>query len=329
MGNPLLNRRGFMKMAGLTATTLAVPHTALADTEVMGGRADDVDYSGYDILKVALCQIYTEKWAAEDNLKRTVAAIETAAQKGAEIAVTPECVLLGYPIDDSPAPHSRLLKSAEPLDGPKLQLLRQKAEQLNIYLLLGFAERTPDDKIHNSGALISNKGEILNVYRKVHLRANEDINHLGPFTPGDTFSITTLKLDRRQFSAGTMICFDREIPETVRCLRSLGAEIVFCPMAWYTYDMTKYKNYANNEMLTRCRAAENELFIVVVSHAGRFNGGSFVVGPKGELIHQMGRDAGVHVLDVPVAVSKKFHANPLSWMGWAYRRQNVYNKYLK
>lgn len=329
MRNPLLNRRGFMKMAGLTATTLALPRRTFADTEVIGGRADDIDYSGHDILRVALCQIYTEKWAAEDNLKRTVAAIEAAAQNGAEIAVTPECVLLGYPVDDSPASHSRLLKAAQPLDGPKLRLLCQKAKQLNIYLLLGFAERTPDDKIYNSAALISNKGEILNIYRKVHLRANEDINRLGQFTPGDTFSVTPLKLDTRQFKAGTMICFDREIPESVRCLRSLGAEIVFCPMAWYTYDMTQHRNYANNEMLTRCRAAENELFIVVVNHAGRFNGGSFVVGPKGELIHQMGRDAGVYVLDVPVAVSKKFHANPLSWMGWAYRRQNVYNKYLR
>ena len=41
-----------------------------------------------------------------------------------------------------------------------------------------------------------------------------------------------------------------------------------------------------NELITRCRAAENELFIAVVNHARRFNGGSFLVGPTGEVLHQ-------------------------------------------
>ncbi|MHC4158528.1 MAG: carbon-nitrogen hydrolase family protein [Planctomycetota bacterium] len=330
MESPSFNRRSFIKMTGLGAAMLSGPKKLFADNDIKGGRAEHVDYKGCDVLRVGLCQVYTEKWALEDNLKRTIAAIETAAKQDAEIAVTPECVLLGYPIDNSENIHQRLLKEAQPLDGRNLQLIRQKAKKLNIHILLGFAERDGNNKIYNSVALISNQGAILNVYRKVHCRANEDINRTGYFTPGDEFTVNNLKFDNRQFNVGTMICFDREIPEAVRCLRSLGAEIVFCPMAWYTYDMTKHNNFAHNEMLTRCRAAENELFIVVVSHAGRFNGGSFVVGPRGELLHQMASGPGIHVLDVPVGViAKKFHSSPLSWMGWAYRKQAVYDKYLK
>jgi predicted amidohydrolase len=61
--------------------------------------------------------------------------------------------------------------------------------------------------------------------------------------------------------------------------------------------MSNPENRADNEMITR-RAAENEVFIVVVNHAGRFNGGSFAVGPEGELYAQLGAEAEVRVLEV-------------------------------
>lgn len=47
-------------------------------------------------------------------------------------------------------------------------------------------------------------------------------------------------------SVGLMICFDREVPEGVRCLRSLGAEVVLCPLACDTSVMDgKYYDYAD------------------------------------------------------------------------------------
>ena len=73
----------------------------------------------------------------------------------------------------------------------------------------------------------------------------------------------------------------------------------------------------------------NELFIVVVNHAGRFNGGSFITGPKGELFCQMNADPGVLTYELPVGIiSKEFHNEPLGWMGWGYRRPEIYKKYI-
>ena len=132
------------------------------------------------------------------------------------------------------------------------------------------------------------------------------------------------------FRVGVMICFDREIPESVRCLRAMGSYLIACPLATNTSDLSKFIDRADNEMITRCRAAENEVFIAVVNHAGRFNGGTFLVGPNGQMLHQMGTEAGVEVLDVPLgAVAEKFHSKPLGWMGWGYRRQSVYDRHLK
>ena len=297
-------------------------------------------------LRVALCQVHTEDWAIDANVKRTMEAMEQAAEQGAELAITPECVIHGYGYanlkeDSFPA---RMLEIAERLDGPNITAFREKARALGMDVVLGFAERGQGDNIHNSAALISGDGEILTVYRKVHCRPFESTEHTGVFTPGEQFSAVKRRYGERtsgspprsmaagrSFSIGVMICFDREIPESVRCLRALGAEFIACPLATTAFDMDKYIDYADNEMITRARAAENELYIAVVNHAGRdMHGHSFIVGPGGERVCQMGTEPGVLVTDVPVGVvADKFHADPLGWMGWAHRRPDVYRAYLE
>lgn len=292
-------------------------------------KTPDISDGSQAVLKVAMCQVYTEQWKIELNATRTLAAIDDAARKGAELAITPECVFHGYGFDDVEDYAAAMGKAAEPIDGPHFTAVQKKAKEHGIYVSLGFAEKAENGSIHNSVALFSPKGEIMDLYRKVHCRPFESIEHDGVFVPGDTFSVHEVKGAGGKFQLGTMICFDREIPESVRSLRALGAQVISCPLATNTSDMTEYINYADNEMITRCRAAENEVFILVVNHAGRYNGGSFAVGPGGELIHQMGPEPGVVVLDLPVGgIAKKFHSDPYGWMGWGYRRQEVYDRAL-
>ena len=293
-------------------------------------KTPDVFEGNPPSLRVAMCQVLTEQWAVETNLNRTLAALDEAAAQGAELAITPECLLHGYGDPKTQNYPQRMLEIAERLDGPNVTTLRQKAKVLGMDVIVRFAERGEGDNLHKAAALISADGEIVSVYRKVHCRPFESIRHEGVFVPGNEFSVTELRYDERAFEIGIMICFDREIPESVRCLRSLGAEFIACPLATDTSDMSKYIDFADNEMITRCRAAENEVFIAVVNHAGgEFGGGSFIVGPGGEKLCQMGSEGGVCVLDVPVgAVREKFHNDPLGWMGWGYRRSDVYERYL-
>lgn len=289
--------------------------------------------SDTEILKVGLCQVYTEPWDLENNLNRTLFAINEAAEKGAEIAVTPECVIHGYSWDNSLGKsvdfRNRLYEVAEDLDGEHLTLIKGAAKKHGIYILIGFVEQGSNNKIHNTAALISPQGEYIHIYRKVHCRQFESIHHWGYFTPGDRFISDTLSFGKKHFNIGTMICFDREIPETLRCLRALGSEIVLCPLATDTSDLIHFKNTADNEIITRIRATSNELFIVVVNHAGRFNGGSFIAGPMGEVFCQLSEKPEVLVYDVPLGIiGRKFHNEPLGWMGWGYRRDDIYKKYI-
>ncbi len=284
-------------------------------------------------LRVGICQVYTEPWDIENNLKRTLLAINEAAEKGAEIAVTPECVLHGYSWDDSMGKsvsfRNQLFAAAEKLDGAHLMLFKDQAKKLGIYILVGFVEKGSENQIHNTAALISPEGEFVYVYRKVHCRHFENIHHWGYFTPGDQFFSSTGNFNSKHFNIGTMICFDREIPESVRCLRALGSEIILCPLATDTSDLLRFNNQVDNELITRIRATSNELFIVVVNHSGRFNGGSFIVGPMGEVFCQLSEKPEVVVYEVPLGIiAKKFHAEPLGWMGWGYRREEIYKKYI-
>lgn len=286
--------------------------------------------SDHDILRVGICQIYTEQWQIEQNFRRTMEALEEAAERGAILAITPECVLHGYGFsDDKEFLRKRTLAASEELSGERVSGIRALAKKLSLNVVLGIAERGTGDKIHNSALFITQQGEIAEVYRKVHCRRFESVEGSGAFTPGDRFAAVELSLGQRSYSIGLMICFDREIPESTRCLRAMGAQFVACPLATNTSDMNQKIEEAENEMITRCRAAENEFFIAVVNHSGRFNGGSFIVGPKGELLIQLGKDPAVEVVDVPIGiVEDKFHSNPLGWMGWGYRRQEVYDKHL-
>jgi hypothetical protein len=47
------------------------------------------------------------------------------------------------------------------------------------------------------------------------------------------------------------------------------------------------------------------------------------------LYTQLGAEAEVHVLDLPVGiVTPKFHNEPLGQLGWGFRRPEVYDRYL-
>jgi predicted amidohydrolase len=291
-------------------------------------KTPDIFEGNPPTLRLAMCQVETAPWDIDRNLANTLAALDEAGGKGADLAITPECVFHGYGFDGVGDVYRATLEQAEPLDGARLAAVRTKARNHGMDVVVGFAERDADDRVFNSAVLIDRGGEVVNVYRKVHLRDFESARGRGAFTPGDAFHVAPRAYPQGAFQVGTMICFDREVPESVRCLRAQGAELIACPLATDTGRLDAVGDL-DNEVITRCRAAENEVFIAVVNHAGRFNGGSFVVGPGGEVITQMGAAPGVEVIDLPVgAIARRFHSDPLGWMGWGYRRPELYERYI-
>ncbi len=210
------------------------------------------------------------------------------------------------------------------IDGIIITELRTHVASLGITATIGFAERAVSGLFHNSAICIGPDGTIRDIYRKVHLRPFEDIQYDGYFTAGEDFSV----IETEGFPIGTCICFDREIPESVRALRALGALLIACPLATDTSDPHNTA-HVDNEIVTRVRSAENEVCIAVVNHANRFNGGSFVTGPDGNVLIRLDERPQVRRIDIPLeAVHDLYQRSALGWMGFGYRRAEVYAKYL-
>lgn len=277
----------------------------------------------YRPLAVGICQIETHPWDFEGNLERLRDALRTAAGLGVRYAITPECVLHGYADMQQEGALELLEQQAQPIDGPVVKDLRSLVASLGITATIGFAEKSPSGAFHNTALTIDTTGKIIDTYRKVHLRPFEDILYDGYFTAGESFG----RFEVEGSAIGTCICFDREIPESIRCLRSLGAQLVACPLATDTDDA--YAHHMNNEIVTRVRSAENEVCIAVVNHARRFNGGSFVTGPDGSMLLKLDSQPQVRRIELPLgAVEEVYHGSGLGWMGYGYRRPEVYTKYL-
>ncbi len=279
--------------------------------------------------KLAMCQVETEEWALDANLERAIASLKQAKEDGADFAVCPECVIHAYPVafnyDQREEHNQRVSECAEALDGPRITALKDLAKEIQLDFVLGFAEKSTDGNTYNTAALFGKSGNIENMYRKVHCRPFESTLHWGPFTPGEEFS--TYTIHPGEVCTGTFICFDRERTETFTSMRHLGAEFIACPLATDTSRMDTLQPH-NNEALTQALAACNETYITVVNHAGRFNGGSFLIGPDGACIHQMDDKPGVAVLDVDIEAVRKLRKEAYGWRGYGFTRNDIYQKYI-
>jgi deaminated glutathione amidase len=214
--------------------------------------------------------------------------LERAAQQGAMLVATPEN-------SDHIAPREVKLAQAEPLDGPFVTALRTKAKELVITLLLGsFGERIAGSaRVHNTSLLIGPTGEILSLYRKIHLfdadtadgaryRESEAVE-----PGGDVVSCETpLGI------FGQSICYDLRFPELYRALSKRGCDVLFVPSAF-----TVPTGRAHWEILLRARAIENLAYVVAPAQVGdhgntrRSWGHSLIVDPWGTVLADAGGES--------------------------------------
>lgn len=198
-------------------------------------------------LKVAALQMATSDVIAE-NASRLGAAIDQAAQAGANLLVVPECALSGY----------------LPQPGLDFAALRQAQDSLvtraagrGLWLALGTTTRRKG-KWFNSALLFSPGGKLVASYDKTQLTEGD----ARLFTPGSALPVFQVG----NWKVGFQICFDMRFPENWRILRRLGAELILHLSNASTGAGWKTPVLGGT---IRCRAAENGLFIVSANDARR------------------------------------------------------------
>lgn len=209
---------------------------------------------------VAGLRVVPDRWDKQSNLKKLDKFAREAAAAGASLVITPEGFLDGYVGNDRDLDKLRYFDVAEPVDGPSLRRVRDLARELKIYLAVGFSEKR-EGRVYNSVVIFGPGGELVSRYSKTHC-GGEPHN-----TEGTEFPVVSTPLGRW----GTLICLDRQLPETSRILAIKGAQIILNP----SYGM----HGEINDVMMRTRAYENAVYVVFV-HPQR----CLIIDPKGTII---------------------------------------------
>ncbi|MEY9775555.1 carbon-nitrogen hydrolase family protein [Arthrobacter sp. MW3 TE3886] len=203
-----------------------------------------------------------------------------AAQPHSKLVVFPELHLFG----DSEPDQQRtevLQDSAEPLDGPRVNELRQLAADLGIWLVPGsVCERGPEGQLFNTQLVLSPDGELAGYYRKVF-----PWRPFEPYDPGDRFTTVDFSGIGR---VGLNICYDAWFPEVSRQLAWMGAEVILNVVKTTTPDRRQ------ELVLAKANAIVNQVFVVSVNCAGPTGKGqSIIVDPEGNTLAEADDDAPV------------------------------------
>lgn len=210
-----------------------------------------------------------EPWNKEANFKKLEKFTRQAAAQGARLVVAPEGFLEGYVGNEHRSPgltREKYESAGEEIDGPLMTRVSRLARELSIYLSVGYAERR-GDRMFNSVVIFSPDGSVSGHYSKSHTADDEPFN-----TKGTEFPVFPTPLGR----LGTLICFDRQLPETARTLALRGAQLILVP-AWGGYGEM-------NDIMMRVRAYENGVWLSFV-HPKR----CLIIDPSGKIV---AKDAG-------------------------------------
>lgn len=266
-------------------------------------------------LKIALLQLLP-KSNLDEQLQLGISACEKAAAMGADIALFPEMWSCGYDLAN-PAPISA--------DGEWVSRFGELARTLDMAIAVTFLEKF-QPLPRNSVTLFDRHGKRQILYAKVHTC---DFGDERVLTHGNDFFVCDLDTREGCVKIGTMICYDREFPESARILMLKGAEIVLvpnaCPME------------INRLSQLRARAYENMLGIATCNyprpkpdcngHSSAFDGVAYlpeIEGSRDTCILEAGEEEGIFLAEFDLDMLRKYRASEVH--GNAYRRPGLYKQ---
>jgi NAD+ synthase len=221
-----------------------------------------------DRLKVALAQLNPKVGDVDGNLAKVRGARAEANKQGAELVLTSELVLAGYPPDDlvlKPAFQRRCQEAVE--------TLRADTQDGGPALFVGTPWRE-GDKLHNA-VICLDKGEIIGKRYKVDLPNYGWADDKRWFAPGPMPGPLVFNGVR----IGVPICEDVWTADVVECISETGGEILLVPNG-SPYEVGKTDVRVQ---LGVSRVVESGLPFVYLNQVGGqdelvFDGGSFALG---------------------------------------------------
>lgn len=265
-------------------------------------------------MKVALIQQSCSSDRAQ-NIAKLEENIRKVAQRGAELIVLQE---LHNSLYFCQTEDVNLFDLAETIPGASTDHFGQLAKELGVVLVLSLFEKRAAGLYHNTAVVLEKDGSIAGKYRKMHIPDDPAYYEKFYFTPGD------LGFEPIQTSVGKLgilVCWDQWYPEAARLMALHGAELLIYPTAIGTDARDDHQEQSRQsdawQLVQRGHAVANGLPVVTVNRVGyepdpseqtggiTFWGRSFVAGPQGELLLELGREEEVAIVELDLERSER------------------------
>jgi NAD+ synthase (glutamine-hydrolysing) len=224
-------------------------------------------------LRLALCQINQTVGDIPGNERRIEAAIATARDAGAQLAVFPELTITGYPPEDLLLKRHFLRDAREAID-------RLAATTRDIVTVVGFPD-AESDRLYNAAAVLAD-GRVAAIHHKVHLPNYGVFDEQRHFHPGTRSSLIDLGPHR----IGLTVCEDVWEPGAPASDQALAGATLILNLSASPYHAGKGRE---RELLFAHRARENGAAIAFCGLVGGqdelvFDGHSFVLDAAGDVV---------------------------------------------
>jgi predicted amidohydrolase len=267
-------------------------------------------------IKVMLVQMNPTIGNKEANFETYKKSINRAKSEGVNLVVFPELSVTGYLCYDS---YYRL---AEPIPGPFTSKIGGLLSGSKVHAVFGMPEACLDVEgtLYNSVVLMGGKKGLIGKYRKWFLPGHSVFDEKRYFTPGSKAEVFSTCLG----DIGLGICYDIYFPELARIYAVKGADILIYPTA----SPAARKDFF--EVLTKARAIENGVFVILCNLAGveeslMFWGGSHVVSPTGAVIAKAKYDEEDTII-VELDLAEVRRSRPFLPMLSKDLRRDIYNE---
>jgi N-carbamoylputrescine amidase len=264
------------------------------------------------------------------NLSKTLALVEQAAKRGAQIISTQELFRSQYFCQSEDYENFKL---AEPIPGPSTEAFQKLARKHKVVIIASLFERRAAGVYHNTAVIIDADGKFLGMYRKMHIPDDPLYYEKFYFTPGD---LGFRAWDTKYGKIGVLVCWDQWYPEGARLTAMQGAQILFYPTAigWHPAEKAAAgeKQHGAWEIIQRSHAVANGCYVAVTNRVGHerpvggdgieFWGQSFVAGTSGEILAKAGQKKE-EILIVPVDL-KQVDTTRTHWPFLRDRRIDAY-----
>ncbi|MGG0174852.1 carbon-nitrogen family hydrolase [Gottfriedia acidiceleris] len=220
-------------------------------------------------MKIACIQSDVILGESKANLEKMKTQINEAVKENVRVIVLPELWTTGYCLEEIG------LHTGE--QEAVISELQSIAKSSNVILIAGSFPIARENGVTNRLIVISNTGELVKTYDKVHLFQLMNEHHY--LQSGETDGL--FEIDG--LTAAGFVCYDLRFPEWIGTHSQKGAKVLFFVAEWPIQRMNHW------EILLKARAIENQCYVVACNRVGKdlantFGGGSMIIDPWGEVV---------------------------------------------